>query len=1153
MRPLIFSVFILLNTLVFGQGCYIDLNTSSTKICSPSNVEINASVYSSTTSAFNSLNDTLTTLWNFDLPQTFQGNSCNPHPMNYQTILFNGEYNTTTSAVSHITSDSIYVACTDAKLHFDLAVGLGDFFSGCDGADGQTEGLLLEYSNDGGISWIGFKYLRPDGVIYDVPTTNPPPAIPYGYTFYETWKSITIDLPNNTLNSYIKIRFSQNQTSGQNSDYHLLSNLCFTGIGITNTCTNTPYTLQWNTGQQNLDTIQTYIADTNTFVQAFALDINNDTVCASLPISFTFPDSLVFDIQQTNLTAYCPEQNLQLNFSELDGGERPYTFSYPGVFTPHLNNKFTYDQPYITDTSAYFVLTVTDNCGMSASDSVLIQGPSYQETEFFLSPDSTIVLDCPTAYTTFQLDSIHTNYGNPYISTNGLNLGNNTYKYGQYMSPGDSSYFTIETQDNCGYTYKDSVLIYKQVNSPIEVFVSETPNSILCFSDTFELTVDSIIGGIAPYQISSPHAVAQNGNVFTATKGSLSFSGNFKLEIQDACNSNYTEIISYKQVNWNNTYNLTTSIVENLSIGAPVFIMNTLSDINYSLLDCSNNMSLIPTPNGISQYALDTMETYAIAAEYFGCRDTSVCIGLGLGNSNSCNNFLLADDYVICPNDSTTVSLFTNNLPLLHQETFPTNQLPTGWSINSSTYTINDNTCVPHPEGFNYIHFNGTGTSITTPNLPINCGNIALSFDLQAGYQGAPSPCEGPDLKNEGIIVEYSTDNGVNWNFVNYIYPTGILSNTIDSSYASVYSPGGSTSNLLNWIGFYLPINSNFTNQNIKFRFTELSSTSYTHDYYSLTNFKVYGLGSSCSNSFNIQWNNGIQNQNSISVQVNDTTEVYADIFDINNNFLCSTDTLTLVNYLNNLDFNIVQTDSVINCNNEILTFSVNSAYGGKAPYVFNFLNQDSTTNFQFSDSNFVPASYTYPITITDQCNYTTDKNVSFYVSPYYFTDDIITNVDLSHGSYGILYADTAGVDQVQWIDCDSSFLPVASQFNTIPFEFPYEGNFALIIETAGCIDTTDCYQSNGYSSNPNAGLLDKILDQIVVSPNPFTDKLVIESFNQEILQIHLTNATGQYIDIHPTRKEGVIEINSSGLAAGSYFLNISAGSEIKVFKLIKL
>ena len=61
---------------------------------------------------------------------------------------------------------------------------------------------------------------------------------------------------------------------------------------------------------------------------------------------------------------------------------------------------------------------------------------------------------------------------------------------------------------------------------------------------------------------------------------------------------------------------------------------------------------------------------------------------------------------------------------------------------------------------------------MTTVSLDVSSGGN-VCFEMRYAIQSQASPCEGPDLANEGVYLQYSTDNGFTWVTMNYWSPNG--------------------------------------------------------------------------------------------------------------------------------------------------------------------------------------------------------------------------------------------------------------------------------------------------------------------------------------------------------------------------------------------
>lgn len=1150
MRPLIYTVFILITSFVFGQGCYIDVSPTFNNICAADSFNLSAQLYATNTPVLFS-GDTLPLGWSEGtstlLPSLSVGTNCNPHPNGFSNVQFRS-----------LETDSIQINCTGAKLHFDFATGNDELTinPGCDATDIVNEGVYIDISINGGSTYTPFKYIRPDGVIFDLGSS---PNITTNYAmshFLETFRDITIDLPDSLVNETIKLHFHQDVSSGIDYDLFFITNIAFSGAG-TNCNTSNPYTLVWNNGLTNTSNTSVLI-HSDSIIQAFGLDVLGDTICESLPLVFNFLDQPVLNIVQTQVNLPCPNSTVTINL-EFQNAKEPYSFTQNGTYNP-ADSTFSFDVVNIADTSYFFHLSAMDSCGNVFSDSVLINAPNYFPPTLFLNADTVNLSGCPNANFTIILDSINY-FGNyPSITFNNISSGSQ-FDFGGTLSPGDTSYVFVQAIDQCNSTTIDSVLFIKDPYQPTQAIVHTVVNdSTICSNNLIPVKIDSIIGGIAPLIIYSTTDNSSTYN-YPANVGDTLYmkenlvnqaGGYYNIKIKDACYQNTTQNFPLPHINWYNTYDFDFSFLENVGLNNGIVILDSVSGVNYSLYDC-NSMTTIPTPNGISNYIIDTLDNFALIATNQTCMDTSDCFTIDY--QSDCNFYITTNSNLICVNDSAIVDFYDVDLNILDQETFNNTQLPSGWTANTSYYDLNS-TCTSHPLGYNFIKFNSsysTLTHLTTKTYNIPCGNAAISFELQHlfGIAAWPSPCQGPFKRNEGLIVEYSSDNGNTWDFIKYIYPDGSTLDSVDNHYFNnIQYPNNP---LATWTSYYFPIPEVFNNSSVQFRFTPNSSSSTSAKHYFLTNFKVFNTGSPCSSNYNFVWNNGVQNQPTIAIPVNGNTPIYAEVYDTNNNYLCTTDTLVIDNYPNIIDFLIFHYDTVQNCPDEIITFDIGAYAGGITPYNFNFLAQDSTTTFFVQDTSLSNGHYAFPVTMTDGCGITKTKHFSFTVDNYYTTDSIITGIDLNQGTYGIVYADTAGVDQIQWVNCDSSYAAVAQQFNTIPFEFPYEGNFAMIVETAGCIDTTNCYASNTANPNPNAGLSPSKIDNITVSPNPFKEKLIVEHGQHLIQQVSLVNAAGQLMNISPQYKEGIFEISTQHLAPGSYLLFLSTATESRVIKLIKL
>lgn len=113
-----------------------------------------------------------------------------------------------------------------------------------------------------------------------------------------------------------------------------------------------------------------------------------------------------------------------------------------------------------------------------------------------------------------------------------------------------------------------------------------------------------------------------------------------------------------------------------------------------------------------------------------------------------------------------------------------------------------------------------------------------------------------------------------------------------------------------------------------------------------------------------------------------------------------------------------------------------------------------------------------------------------------------------------------------------------------------YTWNIAIQNSPGALRDTTTCFTSlpSGISKN-------SLIDQsITIYPNPVKDKLTIdvENKNKEEFNFTLINSLGQVINANSKTINSKIEIDTSNLPGGIYYLKVQNSLGQKVFKVVK-
>ena len=172
--------------------------------------------------------------------------------------------------------------------------------------------------------------------------------------------------------------------------------------------------------------------------------------------------------------------------------------------------------------------------------------------------------------------------------------------------------------------------------------------------------------------------------------------------------------------------------------------------------------------------------------------------------------------------DSIRLSAVGNSGNLALDNDFNSGTPGTGWSATSAaTYT---NPCVPPVDGTTYLWM-GDATPhprvLTTLPLDLSLGGI-ICFDLVYATQGNAAPCEGPDLPDEGVHLEFSTNNGATWTPIYYFDPAG-----------------GYDQILTNWNNYCFPIPAAATTPNTIINWRQGGSSGAGYDHWGIDNIQI--------------------------------------------------------------------------------------------------------------------------------------------------------------------------------------------------------------------------------------------------------------------------------------------------------------------------
>ncbi len=154
-----------------------------------------------------------------------------------------------------------------------------------------------------------------------------------------------------------------------------------------------------------------------------------------------------------------------------------------------------------------------------------------------------------------------------------------------------------------------------------------------------------------------------------------------------------------------------------------------------------------------------------------------------------------------------------------------------------------------------------------------------------------------------------------------------------------------------------------------------------------------------------------------------------------------------------------------------------------------------------------------------------------------------ITTIDTSVTDSTVRLIANSDNAKYQWIDC-SDMSAIDGDTNKV-FEVFKTGSFAVIVSKNGCTDTSSCHQVivNGIYL-PGQGSM------FTLFPVPSSDIISLKGDLSKDLTLTVYSNEGKKLDLPPLyRMNDKINIDVSGLAAGLYFLEGHAGSELISFK----
>ena len=178
--------------------------------------------------------------------------------------------------------------------------------------------------------------------------------------------------------------------------------------------------------------------------------------------------------------------------------------------------------------------------------------------------------------------------------------------------------------------------------------------------------------------------------------------------------------------------------------------------------------------------------------------------------------------------------------------------LGVGWSSTAAN-PVFTNPCGPGPDSAHaWVGTTASQTrTLETVNYNVAIGGCKVDFWMRYGRVQGPSPCEDPDAANEGVHLQYSTNNGVTWldfpgpamNPIGINSTTGPFSTTNPGS-GGYWQPLSSqtqqaASSLYYWHKYSCTVPLAATTATTKFRWAQLATSSTNYDAWGIDEVEI--------------------------------------------------------------------------------------------------------------------------------------------------------------------------------------------------------------------------------------------------------------------------------------------------------------------------
>jgi large repetitive protein len=226
-----------------------------------------------------------------------------------------------------------------------------------------------------------------------------------------------------------------------------------------------------------------------------------------------------------------------------------------------------------------------------------------------------------------------------------------------------------------------------------------------------------------------------------------------------------------------------------------------------------------------------------------------------------------------CGGGNVNLTANGNSSNVLFSSNFNGGSVGPGWLVSPAAQF--NNPCGASMDGTPYLWM-GAGTTapriMQTASLNMSCGgSVCFNFKFACeSCVGDVSPCEGADLYNEGVSLQYSITGGASWIDIAYFAPNGTLLTTYPGAVTTPIASGANA--FTSWQNYCFTIPTAAQTPTTMFRLFQWGAMGAAFDHWGIDNFNVYT--DPCGAGYYYDWAHipGAPNSQNVTTNISETT-----------------------------------------------------------------------------------------------------------------------------------------------------------------------------------------------------------------------------------------------------------------------------------------